>query len=67
MTAEEFESAYAARSGITVDELRALGRVVRRCECEADDCPGWQSMSLERAAEYDRFDEEKVGRRDGDA
>jgi hypothetical protein len=52
MTAEEFEAAYAARSRITVDQLRVF-RTVRPCACGADDCEGWQSLSHERAAEYD--------------
>jgi hypothetical protein len=53
MTAEEFEVLYAHRSGLTVDELRALGRVVRPCHCRWEFCEQWQSISLERAAEYD--------------
>jgi len=44
MTADEFERRYAERSGITVAQLRALGRVVRPCDCGAEDCEGWQSV-----------------------
>jgi hypothetical protein len=53
ITADAFEAAYAERSGLTVAELRALGRVVRPCDCDYEECEGWQSISLERAAEYD--------------
>lgn len=52
MTADEFERAYAARSGVTVDELREY-RTVRPCACGEDGCEGWQSISHERAAEWD--------------
>jgi hypothetical protein len=53
ITAEEFERRYAERSGLTVEELRALGRVVRPCDCEYEECEGWQSVSAEIAAEID--------------
>ena len=52
MTADEFERAYAARSHITLDELRVY-RSVRPCDCGEAGCEGWQSISHERAAEYD--------------
>jgi hypothetical protein len=52
MTADEFERAYAARAGITVEELRQY-RTVRPCNCGDATCEGWQSISHERAAEYD--------------
>ena len=45
MTAEEFEVAYAARSGVTVAELRAAGRVVVPCQCGQVTCQGWQSVN----------------------
>lgn len=54
ITAEEFERAYAERSGITVEQLRELGRVVRPCHCDYEECEGWQSVSKEAAAELDR-------------
>ena len=53
ISAEDFERQYAERSGITVEHLRELGRVVRPCDCGEENCRGWQSMSRERAAEYD--------------
>ena len=47
MTAEEFELAYAARSGVTVEWLRAHGHIVAPCRCGEDGCDGWQSISRE--------------------
>ena len=47
ITAEQFEQAFADRFGLTVVELRALGRVVMPCECGVDSCPGWQSVHRE--------------------
>ena len=52
MTAEEFEQAYAERSGFALDTLREY-RTVRPCDCGDESCEGWQSISHERAAEYD--------------
>ncbi|MRH86024.1 hypothetical protein GFY24_00840 [Nocardia sp. SYP-A9097] len=46
-SADEFERAYAARSGITVAALRAHGRIVRPCECGDVLCEGWQSVRAE--------------------
>jgi len=51
MTAEEFERQYAARSGLTVEQLRELGRVVAPCDCEEDCCEGWQSTTPEHLAD----------------
>lgn len=51
LTAEEFEAGYAARSKRTVEELRAIGRVVKPCECGDDGCQGWQSTTEARWAE----------------
>jgi len=45
VTAEEFEAAYAARSGITVAELRAAGRIVVPCDCGNEMCEGWASVN----------------------
>jgi hypothetical protein len=52
-TAEDFERDYAERSGMTVERLRELGRVVRPCDCGEAGCEGWQSVSQEVAAEID--------------
>lgn len=53
ITREDFERAYAERSGVTVSWLRA-SRAVRPCTCGDDSCEGWQSLSFEAAAEYDK-------------
>ena len=50
LTAEQFEQAFAERFGMTVSELRALGRVVMPCQCEVDSCPGWQSVNRDLTA-----------------
>lgn len=42
MTKDEFEQSYAARSGITVAQLRALGRSAEPCDCGDESCMGWQ-------------------------
>lgn len=55
MTAEEWEAAYAARSGITVEELRAAGRVVVACDCGDEICEGWASVPADAAGDYRRF------------
>lgn len=41
MTAEEFEAAYAARSGVTIQQLRTLGRYAEPCDCGDAACEGW--------------------------
>lgn len=53
MTAEEFEAAYARRSGITVARLRELGRIVVPCRCGEEDCEGWASVSRITDDEWD--------------
>ena len=54
VTAEEFERAYAERSGVTVEWLREHGRVVRPCYCGDALCEGWQSLDRTLADELDR-------------
>lgn len=51
MTREEFEAGYAARSGITTDELRGQGRRAVPCGCGADMCEGW---AMERHCQEDQ-------------
>jgi hypothetical protein len=41
MTAEEFETGYAARSGITIAELHDLGLYPEPCDCGEVGCEGW--------------------------
>jgi hypothetical protein len=55
ITREQFEREYAERSGLTVERLRELGRVVLPCECDYEGCQGWRSVSREIAA-ADRID-----------
>lgn len=57
ITAEEFERRYAAASGITVERLRELGRIVAPCDCGESICEGWQSTSAERLADDPNYDQ----------
>jgi len=41
MTREEFEQAYAKRSGVGVEELHSYGRFAEPCECGEPGCDGW--------------------------
>lgn len=41
MTADEFEAAYAARSGVTVEQLHGWGRHAEPCDCGDETCEGW--------------------------
>ena len=52
--AEEFERLYAELSGLTVQRLRAMGRVVRPCDCGDEECGGWQSVNARDWAEDER-------------
>lgn len=45
MTKEEFETNYAHRSGMFVEDLRALGLFAIPCDCENEGCKGWQMVS----------------------
>ena len=42
ITREEFEQAYAARSGVTVQWLRSQGLEAGPCDCGDEICEGWQ-------------------------
>jgi hypothetical protein len=61
ITADEFERQYAARSRMTVEQLRALGRIVAPCDCGDSTCEGWQSTTAERLAEEKAWREESEG------
>lgn len=54
-SAEEFERQYAERSGMTVERLRELGRIVAPCDCAAENCEGWQSTTRERLLDEMKF------------
>ena len=60
MTADQFEKAYAARTKISVRELRSYGRVVRPCTCDEDGCEGWQSVNSESWEEDQRLRGEQL-------
>lgn len=38
---------YARRSKRTLAELRALGRDVRPCSCDYEECEGWQMVNVQ--------------------
>jgi len=42
ITRQEFETKYAKDSGVTVEYLRAMGRIAIPCHCGGGVCPGWQ-------------------------
>lgn len=44
---QEFESAYAARSLVTVESLHEHGRYGYPCDCGEDVCEGWQMIDAE--------------------
>ncbi len=44
MDKQEFESAYASRSGLTIDRLYGIGGHAEVCECGEDDCEGWKMV-----------------------
>ena len=54
MTRDQFEKQYAESSGMTVEKLRELGRVVVKCRCGPGICDGWASMPQDLAEEYER-------------
>lgn len=39
---DQFEAAYAERSGVTVEWLHEHGRHAKPCHCSEDECEGWQ-------------------------
>lgn len=63
MTREEFEQAYAQRSGVTVEWLHEHDRRAYPCDCGEEGCEGWQMLSREHAidrAELGDFDPELI-------
>lgn len=50
LTGDEFEAAYAARAGVTVEALHRHGRFAEPCDCGESICEGWQmSHAMEDA------------------
>lgn len=47
LTPFEFITAYAERSGVTVEWLVEQGEVVVACACGAVECEGWALLSRE--------------------
>jgi hypothetical protein len=45
VTAEVFEREYAERSGVTVDWLRSMERIVVPCACGDELCQGWAMVN----------------------
>lgn len=41
MTGDEFEAQYAARSGMTVEQLLEAGLHAEQCSCGDELCEGW--------------------------
>ena len=54
--AEKFEKEYADNTGINVEELRKMGRVVVKCNlnCDYISCKGFNSISRNNAEEDNR-------------
>lgn len=44
MTRDEFERAYATRSGLPVEQLYAMGLHAEPCTCDDAMCEGWQML-----------------------
>ncbi len=42
LTAEQFESEYAAASNVSVEVLRQWGLRVEQCDCGDECCRGWK-------------------------
>jgi hypothetical protein len=46
VTRSQFFERYAARSGLSVEELQQKGGVALVCRCDSDGCPGWRVAML---------------------
>jgi hypothetical protein len=56
ITKDDFIRAYAARSGLTPEQLLALGRDAFPCDCGDAICEGWQMRNAQEYAEDSRED-----------
>jgi len=45
LTKDDFEAGYCARSGVTLETLRHMGREACPCACGESYCEGWQMGS----------------------
>ena len=61
-TAETFEESYAARSKMTVDDLRERGGYVEECRCEDPACPGWAMQFAQKPEQWVKVIAKHVGR-----
>lgn len=53
MTKEEFEAYYANNTKVTVEQLRTkYNRAAIPCDCDYEDCRGWQMVHVETAQAY---------------
>jgi hypothetical protein len=52
---EDFEAEYAARSGVSIEQIHAHGRGAVPCECDEPECLGWQMVNLADHAEDQRL------------
>lgn len=59
-TREEFAEAYAHRSGVTVEWLRANGREARPCDCDYEGCEGWQMAHVREEAAFEEWVRQKA-------
>ena len=48
MTKDEFEKEYAEKSGMTVEELHKKGQYAKECDCEYENCKGWQMVDVKK-------------------
>jgi hypothetical protein len=55
MTKDEFEQAYAKRSGITLEQLREINREARPCDCGDELCQGWQMVNVKDEQAFSDF------------
>lgn len=46
VTLEQFEERYARESGVTVEWLHENGSEGRPCDCDYEDCEGWQMVHI---------------------
>lgn len=60
LTREEFEAKYAANSGLSVEQCRALGMRPEPCDCDSNRCHGWQMVTQPSAEE--RFGQKNATR-----
>jgi hypothetical protein len=57
-SAEQFAAEYAARSGKTVEQLRQWGQGVFPCDCDYEECEGWQMVNGDDYRYWQRLREE---------